>query len=141
MKLFVELRKRARHIIGPVLAATLFGYFAYHAVQGERGLLAWLKLNQQVQETEANYSRIRAERLRLDARVRLLRPESLDPDLLDERARATLGVAHPDDVVIFEAAPAPTARPGRIVATTGPSPAAKKLPPSAAAVLRISVTP
>lgn len=138
MTLFGELRKRARQIIGPVLAATVFAYFAYHAVQGERGLLAWLKLSQQVQETEASLDRIKAKRMRLEARVRLLRPDSLDPDLLEERARATLGLAHPDDVVIYDGAKAPRARPGRIAATTGLSRAAKR--PRPAAVLRISTT-
>ena len=37
----------------------------------------------------------------LERDVALLRPESLDPDLLDERARAALGFAHPDELTIF----------------------------------------
>jgi hypothetical protein len=30
-----------------------------------------------------------------------MRPKHLDPDLLDERARAMLNAAHPDDLIIF----------------------------------------
>ena len=36
MILLSEVRKRARHIAGPVLGACVFSYFAYHAVQGDR---------------------------------------------------------------------------------------------------------
>ena len=34
-------------------------------------------------------------------RVRLLQPHSLDIDLLEERARITLGLAHRDDILIM----------------------------------------
>jgi cell division protein FtsB len=34
--------------------------------------------------------------------VRLLRPESVDPDLLEEQARARLGLAQGDEVVILK---------------------------------------
>ena len=37
----------------------------------------------------------------LSRRVLLLRPEFLDRDMLDEQARHNLGLAHPDDLVIF----------------------------------------
>jgi cell division protein FtsB len=44
---------------------------------------------------------LRAERIRLENKVALLRPESIDPDLLDELARGTLELAKPGDVVAF----------------------------------------
>ena len=34
--------------------------------------------------------------------VALLRPESLDPDMLDERARAILNLAHQDDLIMLK---------------------------------------
>ncbi len=100
MTLLGELRTRARLIVGPVLAATLFAYFAYHAVQGDRGLLAWIKLRQQVAEAGIELARIEARRDALAQRVRLMRPESLDRDLLEERVRAVLGYVGREDVVI-----------------------------------------
>ena len=42
MVLLREIKKRARHITGPVLAIAVFGYFAYHSIQGDRGLIAWM---------------------------------------------------------------------------------------------------
>jgi cell division protein FtsB len=39
---------------------------------------------------------------RLERDVALLRPESLDPDMLDERARAILNLAHSNDLIMLK---------------------------------------
>ena len=101
MNLVGEIRRRARHIVGPVAAITLFAYFTYHVVQGDRGLIAWLKLSQQVETAQIEYDRAVNERVVFGSRVRLLQPQSLDTDLLEERARITLGLAHRDDILIM----------------------------------------
>ena len=48
MKFLAELRIRARHILGPSLGATLIVYVTFHALQGERGLIAFWQLHGQV---------------------------------------------------------------------------------------------
>ena len=101
MAILRELRSRARYIAPPVLGACLFAYFAYHAVQGDRGIIAWLVLSQQIREARATEAELGRERAALERRVALLSPSSLDPDLLDERARAMLNLAHSDDVIIM----------------------------------------
>ena len=103
MAMIHELRKRARLIVPPVLGACLSGYFVYHAVQGDRGLMAWLMLNQQIREATATRDEVAAERAAWERRVALLRSGSLDPDMLDERARAVLNLGHPDELVIVPA--------------------------------------
>jgi cell division protein FtsB len=107
MAMLREIRRRLRLIIGPVLGITLCAYFAYHLVQGERGLLAWMRLNQQVREARVTLATVEAERQTLERRVDLLRPEHLDRDMLDERARSQLNLIGPNDIVIFDA---PTGR-------------------------------
>ena len=102
MILLHEMRKRARHVAGPVLAISLFGYFAYHSVQGDRGLIAWVQLGQQVEIAQATLEKLSRERSALEHRARLLRPDNLDPDMLDERARQVLSLTRPDEVVIFD---------------------------------------
>lgn len=101
MAILRELRSRARYVAPTVIGAAVFAYFAYHAVQGERGLLTWLRLNQQIREAETTAAAVAAERAALERRVALLSPGSLDPDMLEERARAVLNLAHSDDLVIF----------------------------------------
>lgn len=105
MLLLHEFRKRARHIAGPVLGASIFLYFAYHAIQGDRGIIAWMWLSQQVEDAAVTAKNISAERIVLERRTKSLGAENLDPDLLDERVRITLGYAHPDDTVIFKQTP------------------------------------
>jgi cell division protein FtsB len=110
MAMIHELRKRAWQIVPPVLGACVSGYFVYHAVQGDRGLMAWLMLKQQIAEASATRDAVAEERAAWERRVALLRSGSLDPDMLDERARQVLNLGHPDEVVILpdkpKAAPA-----------------------------------
>ena len=49
MSFFKEIRSRARHVIGPVLGISAVTYFGFHAVQGDRGLMAWWKLRQYIE--------------------------------------------------------------------------------------------
>jgi cell division protein FtsB len=102
MSLVLEIRRRGRHVIGPTFGALVVGYFLFHAVQGERGILALAELKQQVAEAEQTLSRLGARRQTLDARVALLRSGSLDRDLLDERARIAAGLTKPGEIVIFD---------------------------------------
>jgi cell division protein FtsB len=101
MGLLDEIRLRARNIVGPVLCLVLVGYFAYHLVNGERGFIALLQLDQQIQEAKANAAILAKERTEVESRVALMRPDQLDPDMLEERTRLMLSVGHPDEVVIL----------------------------------------
>ena len=46
MGLMQEIRARARYVIGPVLGICAVGYFAFHVVHGDRGLIAWWNIKQ-----------------------------------------------------------------------------------------------
>ena len=91
MGIIHELKVRAGQIAGPVIGMSVVVYFAYHAVQGDRGLIALGKLRQDVDQ--------------LQAQVYALRSESLDPDLLEERARQLLGYGHADALVVITKPP------------------------------------
>ncbi len=100
MYVMAAIRQRARVIIGPTLGIALVAYFAYHLVQGDRGLVAWLRLTQEIRQARGTLAEIDAERRPLANRINLLRGP-VDRDLLDERARATLDLVGPNEVVIF----------------------------------------
>jgi cell division protein FtsB len=97
-----ETRKRVRQVVGPVLAITIIGYFLYHTAQGERGLASYAALSERVDMADARLARLRAERLGIEHNVGLLRPDSLDLDMLDERARAVLNITDDDDILVHE---------------------------------------
>jgi cell division protein FtsB len=96
-----EIRRRARHVVGPFLGLTLVVYFAYHTVQGDRGLMAWWQLNQEVKQAEETLAQLDETRTTLDRRASLLRPDHLDPDMLEERARLMLNMGRDDEVVVL----------------------------------------
>jgi cell division protein FtsB len=119
MALVHEIRRRGRHILPQVLLVATLGYFGYHIVQGEHGVLAWLQLEKELRIAKANAAVLNDEKSQLEHRVSLLRPDSLDPDLLEERARVLLNYAHGDEMLVLlpsalldNEAPRPSSVPG-----------------------------
>ena len=93
--------KNGRSALFLLVCVALIGYFAYHAVQGDRGLIALSHLQNEIQQAQAVLDQVRGERTDLEQRASLLKRDHLDPDMLDERARAVLNYSHPDDVIIL----------------------------------------
>lgn len=81
------------------MAAAIIGYFFVNAYTGKYGLNARVELDQEIVTLTAELARLKAERVATDKRVALLRAESVDPDMLDERARYQLDYVHPRDLV------------------------------------------
>src|SRR4029079_18966090 len=92
---------RPRQILAPVIFATVFGYFGYPLVNGARGLLAMSPLQREVQIADQNLAEAETTRKIWERRVSALRNQSLDPDMLDERARALLNYARKEDIIVF----------------------------------------
>ena len=96
-----EMRRRAKVLAGPVVGLALTGYFAYHLVEGDRGLRAWVRVAQDLRLAKETLSSVAADRAALEHRVSHMRPDQIDPDLLDSQARRTLDVVSPEDIVII----------------------------------------
>jgi cell division protein FtsB len=97
---------RRRHAILTALALYLFaalfiGYFAVNAFTGNHGLRAQQNLEQQLATMQGELTRLKAERVLWQRRVALLRSDRLDPDMLDERARALIGYVDPRDLTLL----------------------------------------
>jgi len=102
MKVLSEIRLRSRYIFGPILGASLFFYFFYHAIQGDRGIIAFWQLTKQLAQAEYVLKRVSDDEISVQHRVRLLNPNTLNRDMLDERARLMLGYSRPGEVIIFK---------------------------------------
>ena len=72
------------------IAGLVIGYFGVNAYTGNHGLRAKQDLDQQFAELTSELARLKAERAKWQHRVSLLKSESIDPDMLDERARVVL---------------------------------------------------
>ncbi|RDE08643.1 FtsB family cell division protein [Pelagibacterium lacus] len=76
------------------------GYLGYHVVTGAFGIESQRAMFDQIQILEAQHAALQTEIESYEHRIALLNPRKLDPDLLTERARALLGLVHPDDVLV-----------------------------------------
>jgi cell division protein FtsB len=87
-------RRRLRTVLTTlglyVGAALLIGYFGVNAYTGNHGIRARQGLDVQLARLASERDDLRQERQRWERRVALLKPQSIDPDMLDERARALL---------------------------------------------------
>jgi cell division protein FtsB len=93
-------------------AGLIIGYFFVNAYSGQHGLRAKEDLAVQMTALSAELTHLKAERADWERRAALRRSDSLDPDMLDERARAMLDYVHPRDLVLSGkalAGPAPAA--------------------------------
>jgi cell division protein FtsB len=100
MAFWRETKRRAKAALLPLLFAAVCGYFAWHAVHGERGLQAREQRQQQLVAARAELARAEAERDGLERRVAGLRGGEIDRDQLDERARVLLNLLGRDEIAV-----------------------------------------
>ncbi len=82
-------------------AALFIGYFGVNAFTGNHGLRAQADLDQQMATMQGELRNLKAEHALWERRVALLRSDRIDPDMLDERARALLGLGDPRDLTLL----------------------------------------
>ena len=87
------------------LAAAFIGYFGVHAFTGNHGLRAQQQVEIEITRLEGDLARLKHDRAGWEQRVALLQSDRLDPDMLDERARALLDYADPRDATLLLKAP------------------------------------
>jgi len=85
-----------------MLAAALIGYFGVNAYTGDHGLRARADLDRQIGDLDRQITEASAERDLWERRVKLLKSDRVDPDMLDERARTLLDYVDPRDLILIE---------------------------------------
>ena len=85
------------------LAAALIGYFGLNAYTGDHGLRAREQMDKQIATLTRELAEATAERDTWQRRITLLKSDSVDPDMLDERARELLDYADPHDLILMPA--------------------------------------
>jgi cell division protein FtsB len=87
-------------MIAPTIFLAITGYFGWNATQGDRGLVAYAQRQDLLRQVVAEQDAAKAEKDGWETRVSGLRARHLDPDTLDERARAMLNLADPSEVIV-----------------------------------------
>ncbi len=84
--------KNRKYSLLHCLLFVLLMYFIFHAIAGNRGMLAYLRLHNNIESIAKEADTLKAERIELEHKVNLLK-SSIDLDMLDEQARKVLGLA------------------------------------------------
>ena len=83
------------------MAALLIGYFGVNAYSGNRGLKAKEVIDRQSATLTAELDWLKIEHKQWERRIALLKSDAIDPDMLDERARALLDYVDPNDLMLM----------------------------------------
>lgn len=92
---------RLRRFAGPLLFSFAVCYLAFHALNGDRGLYAYLKQSRHLESSQQELAALVLKREELENRVRMMGSDSLNLDLLDEQARRILGAARNSEIVVI----------------------------------------
>ncbi|QRG05699.1 septum formation initiator family protein [Xanthobacter dioxanivorans] len=101
----MQSRSRLQNVLATLAlhlgAAAVIGYFAYHAYNGDHGLLARRNFDQEIKEAQEELDALKAQRRAFENKVSLLAPTQLDPDMLDEEGRRQLNFINAKDLVLL----------------------------------------
>ena len=102
MKRLIEQRYVFRQNLIAVIGVCLSFYFCYHLIAGERSYLRLVSLNRQIDTAAKQYVVSSAERGALEQKVVMMRPGSVNRDLLEEQSRKVLGFHYKDEKVLIK---------------------------------------
>ena len=102
MGLWWDIRNKIKSSGWWLIGAVMIVYFAFHTVNGERGLLRYLFLKREIQQAQKVAAEYNHQKEILEGKVKHLSNGSLDLDLLEERARIVLNLADEDDFVLLD---------------------------------------
>ncbi len=94
----------SKYLLGSLRTIALGGvgvYLGYHLIQGENGAISYLLVSKELQDTTKILALKTEKRKQLEYRVSLLRPDTIDLDLLAERSRVVLNYGRDDELVVF----------------------------------------
>jgi len=102
MSKLIDKRYLLRRNLVAVIGVCLSFYFCYHLVAGPRGYLKLMSVQAQLESLQIEYNTLKTKREALEKKVVMMRPGSIDRDLLEERARYVLGVRHADELILLQ---------------------------------------
>jgi cell division protein FtsB len=78
----------------------LIAYFSYHSLSGARGLLAYFKFKKEIMVQTQVLTTLQAESGMLEQKIKMLHPDRINIDFIDELARKDLGMIGKDELLI-----------------------------------------
>ena len=98
----LPLRHYLRRAFLSLTCLVVLAFFGYQAFVGDNGSIANLRLQKESRQLQLQLDQLVIQREKLEHRISLLDRASIDPDMLDERARAVLNYVHPKEIIILK---------------------------------------
>ncbi len=100
MSFLREAKRQLRAAVLPCIFLGVAAYFVWNAVQGDRGTLMAVQRRDVLAVKQTELTQVDADRALWERRVGALRGARIERDMLDERARAMLNLASPDEIIV-----------------------------------------
>lgn len=94
-------RSNLKAIFSNFIWVCIAGYFVYHIIIGGRGVISWTILIHEADQLESELEKLKNENEFLNNKIKGMRSDSLDLDLLEEQAEKILGFCHAEDTVVL----------------------------------------
>ncbi len=107
MNMLLRHRSLIRQNLVILVGVCLCFYFSYHSIYGNRSFMSLMSLNGSNASLTKEYEGVKAQRVALEKKVTAMRPGTLSRDMLEERARYTLGYRRADEMEIVSPAAGP----------------------------------
>lgn len=99
--LSIIARNNLKSVFSNTIWVCIAGYFVYHIMIGARGVISWAILSREAEQLELELKNLKQDNEFLNNKVKGMRSDSLDLDLLEEEAEKILGFSHPNDIIVF----------------------------------------
>ena len=100
MNSYPSTQKTLQKNVGSTILILVTVYFAFYTIYGNRGVFKLYDLRNDASAASIERDVLRAERSEIEHRVMLMRPKSVDTDMMSEQIRAELSYVHPRDIVV-----------------------------------------
>lgn len=102
MKSLIAKRHLIRQNMIAIIGLALSIYFGYHLMAGERSYWQLSLLQSEVSSAEQDLAVLSSQKSGLEEKVVMMRPGSINRDLLEEQVRTVLGYRSSDETVIIQ---------------------------------------
>ena len=99
--LSLSAKNNLKSVFSNLIWICIAGYFVYHIIIGARGVVSWTILSREANQLESELTKIKKENEFMNNKIRGMRSNSLDLDLLEEQAQRILGFCYPEDTVVL----------------------------------------
>ncbi len=98
----LDIQKKFRQYWLILISCFIVVYFGFHSFCGERNIYRYFALKEEIAQAQKTAQQYSEQLQRLQRKVQHLSDNSLDIDLLDERARVVLNMAADDEFIILD---------------------------------------